>query len=254
MAKNILVTGAGHGIGKSIALELGKAGYDVGISYCGSEAQAMDTRDQLLAMGRKSVAIRADLSQLDSIPPLFDTFFADIGPIFALINNAGITKFKPFLDVDPELFETITNVDWRGTFFCSQYAARNMVANGTKGSIVNICSNHRLTNFPIASVYGPSKTAVYKFTQHLALELAPYGIRANSISPGYIKVTDPAVVTDRERMMVSRIPLGRIGQPAEIAGLVRYLISDEAGFITGSDFIADGGALLPALMDNTFVK
>lgn len=254
MSKNVLVTGGGHGIGKSIALELGNAGYDVGITYCGSETLAFDTMDQLLSMGRKSIAIKVDLSKLEEIEPMFESFFNHMGPIFALINNAGITKFKPFLEVDPEMFETINNVDWRGTFFCSQYAAKNMIAHGTKGNIVNICSNHRLTNFPIASVYGPSKTAVYKFTQHLALEMASHGIRANSISPGYIKVTDPFVVSEREKMMVSRIPIGRIGQPIEIAKLVRYLISDDAAFITGSDFIADGGALLPALMDNTFVK
>ena len=254
MAKTALVTGAGHGIGKGIALELAEAGYDVCVSYCGSEEQAMDTKARIEAMGRKCLAVKADLSKLEDIPPLFETFKAHFGPIDVLVNNAGITKFKPFLEVDPEMFELLTGVDFRGAFFCAQAAAKDMVANGTKGSIINICSNHRLTNFPIASVYAPTKAALHKLTQHIALELAPYGIRCNSISPGYIKVTDPNVVTDREKMMVSRIPIGRIGQPAEIAHMVKYLASEEAAFITGSDFIVDGGALLPALMDNTYVK
>lgn len=254
MAKTALVTGAGHGIGKAIAVELAKAGFDVCISFCGSEEQAMETKSEIEHFGRRALAVHADLSKMEDIPLLFQKFKEVFGPIDVLVNNAGITKFKPFLEVDPEMFERIISVDLRGAFFCAQYAAKYMVAHGTKGCIINICSNHRLTNFPIASVYGPAKAALYKLTQHIALELAPYGIRANSISPGYIKVTDPAVVSDRERMMVSRIPVGRIGQPVEIANMVKYLVSDEAEFITGSDFVVDGGALLPALMDNTYIK
>ncbi len=253
MKQVALVTGAGHGIGKTIALELAKNGYDVGISYCGSKEQAIETRNLIRQEGCKSEAFYADLSDLEQISTLFEQFFQKFHRIDVLVNNAGITKFKPFLEADAELFNLITGVDFRGAFFCSQHAAKYMVKNQIKGCIINICSNHRLTNFPAASVYAPAKAALHKLTQHIALELAPYGIRVNSISPGYIKVTDPSIVTDREKMMVSRIPVGRIGQPAEIASLVRYLISDEAAFITGSDIIADGGALLPALMDNIYV-
>ena len=254
MTKNALVTGAGRGIGKTIAIELAKHGYDVCVSYCGSEEQALDTKAQIEALGRKCIAVKADLSKLEEIPKLFEVYEAAFGTIDLLVNNAGITKFKPFLEVDPEMFELLTAVDYRATFFCAQAAAKLMIKHGTKGSIVNICSNHRSMNFPIASVYGSAKTAVFKLTQHIALELAPYGIRVNSISPGYIKVTDPNVVSEREKMMVSRIPVGRIGQPVEIANMVRYLASDEAQFITGSDMLVDGGALLPALMDNTYIK
>lgn len=253
MAKTALITGAGRGIGKVIALELAAAGYDICVSYCGSREGAGEVQRQAEELGRRALTVQADLSRLEDIPPLFQRFREALGPIDLLVNNAGITKFQPFLEVEPALFELLTGVDFRGAFFCAQYAAKDMVANGVKGCIINICSNHRLTNFPAASVYAPTKAALHKLTQHIALELAPYGIRANSISPGYIKVTDPNTVSDRERMMVSRIPLGRIGQPEEIAHLVRYLASEEAAFITGSDFIADGGALLPALMDNTFV-
>lgn len=214
----------------------------------------MDTKAQIEALGRKCVAVKADLSKIEEIAPLFEAFEKNFGGMHLMVNNAGITKFKPFLEVDPEMFELLTSVDYRATFFCAQNAAKNMIVHGIKGSIVNICSNHRAMNFPIASVYGSAKAAVYKLTQHIALELAPHGIRVNSISPGYIKVTDPNVVSDREKMMVSRIPVGRIGQPVEIANMVRFLASDEAQFITGSDMLVDGGALLPALMDNTYIK
>lgn len=254
MTKTAIVTGAGHGIGKAIAIELAKTGYDVCVTYCGSEAQALDTKSKIEALGHKCVAVKADLSKVESISPIFDTFEEEFGALHLLVNNAGITKFKSFLDVTPEMFEELTAVDYRATFFCAQKAAKNMITHQTRGCIVNICSNHRAMNFPIASVYGSAKAAVYKLTQHIALELAPYGIRVNSISPGYIKVTDPNVVSEREKMMVSRIPIGRIGQPVEIANMVRFLASDEAQFITGSDMLVDGGALLPALMDNTYIK
>ena len=229
MAKIALVTGAGHGIGKGEAIELAKAGYDVCISYCGSEEQAKDTVEKVRALGRRSMAIKADLTRLDDIDPMFDTLEREFGNIDVLVNNAGITKFMPFLEVSPEMFDTITNVDLRGTFFCAQRAAKDMIRHGTRGCIINTSSVHRGTNYPKASVYGPAKAAVYKLTQHMALELAPYGIRVNSVSPGYIKVTDPNVVTDREKMLVSRIPAHRTGQPEEIAAQV---VSSD-GAITG---------------------
>ena len=254
MAKIALVTGAGHGIGKGEAIELAKAGYDVCISYCGSEEQAKDTAEKVRALGRRSMAIKADLTRLDDIDPMFDTLEREFGNIDVLVNNAGITKFMPFLEVSPEMFDTITNVDLRGTFFCAQRAAKDMIRHGTRGCIINTSSVHRGTNYPKASVYGPAKAAVYKLTQHMALELAPYGIRVNSVSPGYIKVTDPNVVTDREKMLVSRIPAQRTGQPEEIAAAVLYLISDAAKYVTGSDITVDGGQLLPSAVDNTYFK
>ena len=231
MAKIALVTGAGHGIGKGEAIELAKAGYDVCISYCGSEEQAKDTVEKVRALGRRSMAIKADLTKLDDIDPMFDTLEREFGNIDVLVNNAGITKFMPFLEVSPEMF-----------------------GHGTRGCIINTSSVHRGTNYPKASVYGPAKAAVYKLTQHMALELAPYGIRVNSVSPGYIKVTDPNVVTDREKMLVSRIPAQRTGQPEEIAAAVLYLISDAAKYVTGSDITVDGGQLLPSAVDNTYFK
>ena len=110
MAKIALVTGAGHGIGKGEAIELAKAGYDVCISYCGSEEQAKDTVGKVRALGRRSMAIKADLTKLDDIDPMFDTLEREFGNIDVLVNNAGITKFMPFLEVSPEMFDTITNV------------------------------------------------------------------------------------------------------------------------------------------------
>ena len=254
MSKVALVTGGGHGIGKGIALELAYAGYDVAVSFSTSPELAEKTAEEIRSLGCRSIALKADLRELTEIGTLFDVLEQQLGPLDVLVNNAGLTKYAPFLETSPELFAEIVHIDFQGTFFCAQRAAKDMIRNGKRGVIINISSNHRMTSFPKDSVYGPAKAAVYKLTQNIALELAPYGIRCNSISPGYIKVTDPSVVTPRERMMVSRIPAQHIGQPGDIAKLVRFLVSEEAEYITGADFLVDGGATLPALMDNTFVK
>ena len=253
MAKIALITGAGHGIGRGEAIGLARAGYDICISYCGSREQAEDTVERVKALGRRALAVRADLSKLEDIDPLFDIVEQEFGNLDVLVNNAGITKFSPFLDVTPTLFETIINVDLRGTYFCAQRAAKDMIRHGTRGCIINTSSIHRSTNYPHASVYGPAKAAVYKVTQHMALELAPYGIRVNSISPGYIKNNDSNIVTDRQKMLVSRIPAQHIGQPEDIAQAVLYLISEQAEYVTGIDLVVDGGQLLPASADNAYI-
>lgn len=255
MSKKAIVTGAGHGIGKTIAIELAKAGYDVGITYSGSSVEQInDTLERILAAGQKGYIERMDLTDAANIKPAMDALTASLGGLDVLVNNAGATKFVPFIDVTIDQFDQLMSIDYRGTYFCAQYAARHMIAHGVKGVIINIASVHVYYNFPKASIYAPNKAAVEKLTQHIALELAPYGIRCNSVSPGYIKVTDPDSVPAREKMMVSRIPAQRIGQPVEIANMIRFLISDEAEYITGSDFLVDGGARLPALLDNVYVK
>ena len=252
MVKTAFVTGGSHGIGKAVAIELAHAGYNVGISYRSNPEGAEETLGQIKAAGADGFAVCVDLSKLSEVNILFDTIRERFGAVDVFVNNAGQTKYAPFLDVSPEMFENLVGLDYRGAFFCAQAAAKDMIAAGKKGSIINISSVHRLQNYPTASVYGSVKAAVYKLTQHIALELAPYGIRCNSISPGYIKTGDPAVVSDRERMFISRIPAHRVGSTADIAKAIRYLVSDDASFVTGIDIPVDGGALLPAMQDNKY--
>ncbi len=250
--KAALVTGAGRGIGSAIALALAEAGWDVGVNYRTSEGPAREVCGAIEAKGRTALLLKADVGRLEDLASMFDAFIGKFGKIDLLVNNAGITKYKPILETPPELWEEITNTDWKGAYFCTQLAAKDMIKKGVKGAIINITSVHQVFNFPMASVYGPTKAALFKFTQHAALEFAPYGIRVNSVAPGYIKVTDPAVVSERERMMVSRIPAQRVGNTSEIADAVCFLASDQASYITGSNLTVDGGALLPAVLDNVY--
>ncbi len=252
-AKAALVTGASRGIGRSIALALAQAGYDIGVGFRSCESGARDVCSLIEHKGRRALALRADITDLSQIEGMFDRFFERFGGIEVLVNNAGVTKGAPLLEVTPELWNEITNADWRGSFFCTQQAARRMIADGTPGSIINITSIHDACNFPVASVYGPAKAALAKFTQHAALELARHGIRVNAVEPGCIAIRDGQEQTPRGRMLRSRIPFGRYGTTAEVADLVVYLASDRAAYITGSSFRVDGGALLPALLDNEYV-
>jgi NAD(P)-dependent dehydrogenase (short-subunit alcohol dehydrogenase family) len=146
------------------------------------------------------------------------------------------------------LWDEVTAVDWKGTFFCAQRAARDMAATGRGGVILNVASNQKDGCWPTASVYGPIKSAIAKFTRNAAYELARHGIRVIAIAPGYTDVGWPA--GDPIHAAKDRIPLKRFASPAEIARVIRRLASDEFAYMTGSCLDIDGGALLPVVTEN----
>jgi len=251
--KIALVTGASRGIGRSIALALAENGYDVGVNYLSSKEQAEEVCKLVEERGGKAICIQGNIGKLEDIDRIFSTFFTAFDHIDLLVNNAGVTKYLPILEATEELWDEITNTDWKGCYFCTQRAARKMVEKGTRGVILNITSIHQLCNFPISNIYGPTKAAMNKFSQHAALELAQYGIRVNSIAPGCTKIREGEDETPRGKMLASRIPLGRYGCTEEVADAVLYLASDKAQYITGTCLMLDGGAVLPVLLDNKFV-
>ncbi|MDD4018509.1 MAG: SDR family oxidoreductase [Kiritimatiellae bacterium] len=250
-----LVTGASKGIGQATALCLARSGYAVGINYHTDKSGAEATAAQIRALGRHCNIYQADLKDLAAIDAMFQAFFTDYGAIDVLVNNAGITRFAPFLETTPQLWDDVVNTDWRGSYFCAQAAARNMVANHTRGTIVNISSNHATGCWPRASVYGPAKAAVEKMTRNIALELAPYGIRMVGVAPGYTQVrqTTPDNEARFIRPVSSRIPMQRFARPEEIGNLVVYLVQEQANYITGTTIYMDGGALLPVVPENTYM-
>ena len=246
-----LVTGSSHGIGYATALELARQGYDVGITYRRRREGAQELLDEIKKLGSKCVMIESDISDLAKIEAMFDEFMSAFGKIDLLVNNAGIGLTAPFLETTPEIFEELTNTDWRGSFFSAQRAAKEMVSHKTKGVIINISSNHADSCWPDASVYAATKAALTKFAKNCALELAPFGIRVLTIQPGYTDVDwgegNPIYLAK------DRIPLKRFADAAEIAHAVAFLASEKAAYITGTTLTIDGGALLACVPENIFM-
>ncbi len=242
MGKCALVTGAGTGIGRGIALTLAEAGYDVGVHYRSSELGAAEVCHRIRGMGRRAEVYQADLTSLTQIEDMFHTYRADFGAPDVFVNNAGITKKAPFLKTTPALFDEVCGTDFRGAFFCIQNAAKLMIEEEIRGSIVLIASNNAAAHFADVSVYGSVKAAAVKLAEHAALELSPLGIRVNIVSPGW---TDTgAVRLGKPEDTYYKVPLHRWATPEEIGKTVLFLCGDAAASITGANLVVDGGALL----------
>lgn len=240
--KVLFITGGGTGIGQGIAVEFAKAGYDVAFSYRGSASGAKDTIDAIEKCGRKAFAVKADVSIIDDIHYMFDKVMAEFGRIDVFINNAGITEKSDFLSTTPELFDKICNVDYRGSFFCIQRAAQIMADKNIKGSIILISSNNATAHFADVSVYGSAKAAAEKMAEHAAIELAKYGIRVNSIKPGWTDTGSARL--DAKEDTYYKIPLRKWATVEEIGQTALYLSSDAAASVTGTSILVDNGALL----------
>lgn len=255
--KIAFVTGSSRGIGKGIAVELAKAGYDVGVHYSTTREGAEDTCRQVKELGRECRVFQGDISSLEDIGRMFGEFFDQFDHIDLMVNNAGITRGKPFLESTPELFEQVINTDLRGTFFCAQAAARDMVAKGVRGTIINISSNHSQGCWPGSAIYAAAKAGMEKMGKNIAMELARSGIRVVTIAPGYThlperEALDPAAADARHRPIMDKIPIDRFAHPWEIGRAVVFLASDGAQYITGTTLYIDGGSLLPVLAQNMF--
>jgi len=248
MNRTALITGASSGIGRAAALELAEVGYDLGINYCRHREGAEEVARAIRKKQRRALVLQADVGKKAEIDRMFDRFFAEFGHIDLMVNNAGVSMFKPFLQTSEELWDTVTNVDWKGTYFCAQRAARDMAESGRGGVIINMSSNQKDGCWPTASVYGPTKMAVAKFTRHAAFELARYGVRVVALAPGYTDVGWPE--GDPVHEAKDKIPMKRFATPEEIARVIRRLASDEFGYMTGSCLDIDGGALLPIVTEN----
>lgn len=248
--KVCVVTGASKGIGRAIALAMAETGYDVAVNYNTDEAGAAAVCERITAMGRRAVAIRADVGRLEEIETLLRRVTESFERIDVWVNNAGISDEAYFLDTTEEFFDRMNRVDWKGLYFCSQYAARYMIETHTKGVIINMASNQTEGCWPRATVYAPVKAAVLKFTKNAAMELSRKGIRMVAIAPGY---TDVGWEKDDIRWQAAdRLPLQRFASTEEIAQAAVYLASDKAAYITGSCITIDGGATLPVVAANDF--
>ena len=254
--KRVLVTGAGTGIGREIALEFARCDADVALHFAHSGKGAVTVMEEIRAMGRRCEAFQADFDSVEEVMQLADKALGFLGKIDCLVNNAGITFNKPFLQVTPEQFDTLYHVNVRAQFVLTQRVAESMLRDGG-GAICNLTSIHGLQGAPEHSVYAGTKGAIIAYTRALAVELAHKGIRVNAIAPGWVTVENyykaiPGFNEDDARESAAdSVPLGRAGTPLDIARLAVFLCSDKAEYIVGQTLVADGGttALMSLMSD-----
>lgn len=243
-----LVTGAAGGIGRAIALALAKDGADIGIVDI-SAAGAGAVADEIRALGRRAVGIVGDVTSSASIKAATTAIEAAIGPIDILVNNAGIARIGPLLDVSEQDWRDSFAVNVDGVFNTSRAVMPGMVAR-KRGTVVNLASWLGKRGAANYGAYAATKFAVIGFTQSLAYEMAPHGIRVNSVCPGLIVDTTMRRVIDEEsgrrglpqaKDRAPSIPMGRVGYPEEVARVVAFLCSDEASYVTGAAYDITGG-------------
>lgn len=238
-----LVTGSSRGIGRQLALALAEAGADVIVNYNSSEKAAREAVEQIEALGRRAIAVRASVTRKDQVERLVNTAEEEFGRLDILVNNAGGFPIKPFLEVSEEEWDEALALDLKSVFLCSQAALKAM-RQRRQGSIINIASVSGLVGAVGMVPYSAAKGGVIAFTKALAREAAPLGIKVNAIAPGIID-TDTALEVFPEAALkvytTYQVPLARLGKPEEITGLTVFLASDEAGYITGQVYAVDGG-------------
>jgi NAD(P)-dependent dehydrogenase (short-subunit alcohol dehydrogenase family) len=240
--KIALVTGASKGIGKALAIGAAREGADVIVNYCRDRAGADQTAAAVHALGRRSLAIGADVGRVAHIRRLFDRVRREFDCLDCLINNAGITGFASLWDTTEEQWNEVFDVNAKGSFFCALEAARWMREVKRGGSIINVSTNCAALGVKNLVAYAASKAAIHGLTRQLAIELASDSIRVNTIAPGPTNVDrnlrdDP----DYEREWGEVVPLGRTAAPEEMVGATVFLASDEASYVTGQVLYIDGG-------------
>jgi 3-oxoacyl-[acyl-carrier protein] reductase len=243
--KVALVTGASKGIGAAIARELAARGAAVAVNYSGSKSGAEKVVAEIKAAGGNAIPVQADLSNTESIGPLIKKVAAELGPINILVNNAGIYEFSPIEAVTPEHFHKQFNVNVLGLILTTQAALANFSPDG--GSIINIGSV-AAQGVAAAAVYSATKGAVDSVTVSLSKELGPRKIRVNSLNPGMVETEGVHAAgfigSDFQKKTEAETPLGRIGQPDDIATVAAFLASDDSAWLTGQTIQASGGARL----------
>jgi NAD(P)-dependent dehydrogenase (short-subunit alcohol dehydrogenase family) len=239
----LAVTGGAQGIGRAIALHFAAAGYAVSIADLAADA-GQELVDKLRAGGAKALFVQTDVAQADQVERWLAATERELGCPDALVNNAGISRRSPLLDLTLEDFDRVIAVNLRGTFVCAQAAARRMVARGQGGAIINIASTRAVMSEAGTEAYTASKGGIVALTHGLAISLGPHRIRVNCISPGWIETRDwqyasraqLPVHSERDR---EQHPVGRLGRPEDVAEACLFLA--QAGFMTGQNITLDGG-------------
>ena len=239
--KKALVTGAGRGIGRAIALTLAGYGADVAVNYSGSADAAQQTVKEIQEMGCQAVALQADISKEDACMRLFEQAQEALGGIDILANNAGITRDNLAVRMSEEEFQAVLDTNLKGAFFCMKQAGKRMMKQRS-GRIISISSISGVRGNAGQINYCAAKAGIIGMTKCLAKELASRNITVNAVAPGYIDTDMTAVLPEKVKAAVlAQVPLGRMGRPEDIAETVAFLASDRAAYITGQTIQVDGG-------------
>jgi NAD(P)-dependent dehydrogenase (short-subunit alcohol dehydrogenase family) len=243
--KIALVTGAARGIGRACAIALAQAGADLALGFRDADStEARALTASIAQLGRRALALQMDITRRDQITDAVAEAVRALGRIDVLVNNAGIGPPNPAEDVTEDDFDRTLSVNLKGTFFVSQEVGRAMIRQGGGGRIVNLGSQAGFVALPTESIYCMTKAAIAHLTKCLAVEWAPHQISVNAVAPTFIRT--PGTVKwladdDFRRDLLARIPLGRVGEPVDVAGAVVFLASPAAAMVTGATLMIDGG-------------
>jgi len=247
----VIVTGGSRGIGRAIAVECARQGADVLVNYSGSNdasygrgSAAEEVIAEIRALGRRATLVEADVASPAAAQKLVDAALEAFGRVDVLAANAGICTFHAFLDLPAELLKRTMEVNLHGSFYVTQAVARQMRAQGQGGAIVATSSISALVGGGLQTHYTPTKAGVLSLMQSCAIALGPFGIRCNAVLPGTIATDlnkEDLASPEKLAYMRGRIPLGRLGQPEDVASVVVFLASDMARYVTGAAVLVDGG-------------
>jgi len=240
--KTALITGSGGGIGRAIALELARRGARIVVNDFRNPSGVEETCRQVQELGVEALGVDASVALSTDVARMFDQATEKFGGVEILVNNAGIQVETPLLELSEDDWDRVLAVNLKGTFLCTQEAARRMRDRGTGGRIVNIGSGCNFVGFPNLVSYTASKGGIQTFTKVAAVELGVHGINVNCVAPGAIEnERTREELPDYAGTWGRMAPVGRVGQPEDVAGAVAYLVSDEASFVSGHTLQIDGG-------------
>jgi len=242
-----IVTGAGSGIGRAIALRFAKEGADIVIVYHKNDTNAEESAQMIKNIGRQALVYKADVGDTKVYSNLIDTVLKNFGRIDCLVNNAGVFIPKPLLEMTEKIWKKTIDTNLKAALFSTQALARYWVKEHKSGNVINIGSVHTTRSWATLTAYASSRAGLKGLIKVMACELAPYKINVNMVSPGLIatdKAKESAKNPDFQERIHKEIALNRMGTPEEVANLVLFLASDEAKYITGTELIIDGGLLL----------
>lgn len=244
--KVAIVTGGSGGIGQELCTRLAKEGAKIVVNYRSSKDEAEEVREKVEQIGSQALIVQADLSKVDQINNLVTETISHFGKVDILVNNAGLEIYADFWDVTESDYDLVLDVNLKAVFFATQAVVKHFRETNNPGRIINISSVHEELPFPHFTSYCASKGGVKMITRNLAVELGPMGITINNVAPGAIAtpINEDLLNNPKQLKKVTQnIPLGRLGKPEDVSGIVAFLATDEAKYITGSTFYVDGGLL-----------